>query len=567
MAPIIPRRPERIARFRAAGLWGDDTLHSLLARNAAAQPEREAVVDQPNKVELMGSEPRRLTFRQLDGASSACARELASRGIRAGDCVVLQLPNTSELIVLYYALSKLGAIISPIAVQYGRHEIGHFARELAPAAFITVASLRGADLASQARAVLADTPVWCVGEDLDVFAGSDAPAPEAAGEAWADDADAVLTIAWTSGTTGTPKGVPRTHNMWIAQGRLTSHAPQFRDGERLLSPFPMINMAALGGFLLPSALHACTLVLHHPLEIPVYLAQLQGEAVNFTLAPPPLLNRLAQQPAMWEQFDFSALRVIGSGSVPLSPAMIDTFENRFGKPVINFYGSNEGIGLISTPANSPSPQHRASLFPRVGTPGMAFDNWAPDALLTAVRDPDSGAPVDEPGVSGELCVDGPGVFDGYLNHDGTGVFTGDGFFRSGDLVEIAPEQPSHYRIVGRCKDIINRGGVKLSPVEIDSQLEGMPGVAEAAVCPYADDDLGERVCACIVTIPDAEAPDLEAVRQFLSDRGLARFKLPERLEHFDALPRNPLGKVMRDALRRDVEARLLRQYGEVKESK
>lgn len=553
MTLTIPRRPERVARYRAAGLWGDETLHGLLARNAAAAPNREAVVDQPNKAALMGAEPRRLTFRQLERASSACARELARRGIGAGDRVVLQLPNTSELIVLYYALSKLGAIISPIAVQYGRHELSHFAVELAPAAFITVAALRGADLAAQAREVMGDVPIWRVGDDLDVFRGADDEVDDAGD--WAVDADAVLTIAWTSGTTGTPKGVPRTHNMWLAQGRLTAHAAQFEDGERLLSPFPMINMAALGGFLLPSALHACTLILHHPLEIPLYLEQLQAEAVNFTLAPPPLLNRLAQQPAMWEQFDFAALRVIGSGSVPLSPAMIDTFENRFGKPVINFYGSNEGIGLISTPANSPSPEHRASLFPRMGTPGTAFESWAADALSTALRDPDSGVPVDAAGVPGELCVDGPGVFDGYLNHDGSGVFTDDGYFRSGDLVEIAPEQPSHYRIVGRCKDIINRGGVKLSPAEIDSQLEGMPGVAEAAVCAYADDDLGERVCACIVIVPDAEAPDLEAVRAFLADRGLARFKLPERLELFAALPRNPLGKVVRDALRREVEAR------------
>jgi acyl-CoA synthetase (AMP-forming)/AMP-acid ligase II len=551
MIPTIPRRPERIARYRAAGLWGDETLHGLLAHNAAAFPEREAVVDQPNKDDLMGVEPRRLTFLELERTSSACARELARRGIGAGDRVILQLPNTSELIVLYYALSKLGAIISPVAVQYGRHEIGHFAAELAPAAFITVANLRGTDLAAQAAEVLPATPVWRVGDDLDVFAGSD----DGDAEAWADDADAVITVAWTSGTTGTPKGVPRTHNMWVAQGRLTSHAAAFRDGERLLSPFPMINMAALGGFLLPAALHACTLVLHHPLEIPVYLEQLQAEAVSFTLAPPPLLNRLAQQPAMWEQFDFSALRAIGSGSVPLSPAMIDTFENRFDKAIINFYGSNEGIGLISTPANSPSPDHRASLFPRLGSTGMAFESWAPGALLTSTRDPDSGAAVDAPGMPGELCVDGPGVFDGYLNHDGSGVFTDDGFFRSGDLVEIAPEQPSHYRIVGRCKDIINRGGVKLSPVEIDSQLEGMPGVAEAAVCSFADDDLGERVCACIVTVADAEAPDLEAVRRYLTERGLARFKLPERLEHFESLPRNPLGKVVRDVLRREVEAR------------
>ena len=115
--------------------------------------------------------------------------------------------------------------------------------------------------------------------------------------------------------------------------------------------------------------------------------------------------------------------------------------------------------------------------------------------------------------------------------------------------------PHYYRIVGRCKDIINRGGVKLSPSELDSLLEGVAGLAEAAVCAYADADLGEKVCACTVPLEGAGAPTLAGLRQHLADRGVARFKLPERLEIFDALPRNPLGKVQRNVLRELVEAR------------
>lgn len=546
---------ERIQALTESGLWGTDTLHSLLAGNAAATPDRDAVVDPENKPDLMGQPVQRLTLRELDSVSSACARELAGRGVSPGDRVIVQLPNTSELIILYYALSKLGAVISPTAVQYGAHELGHFQSELSPRAMITVSDLRGAKLAEQARSALPGTPVWDVADDLDVFAGKE----EDSGGAWAGDANAALTVAWTSGTTGTPKGVVRSHNMWLAQGRLTSFAAQFSDGERFLSPFPMINMASLGGFLFPSALHNCTLVLHHPLDIPLYLKQLQDEKIHYTLAPPPLLNRLAQQPEMWEQFDYSSLRVIGSGSVPLSPAMIETFESRFGKEIINFYGSNEGIALISTRENSPSPEHRASLFPRLGATGVGFGSYAEGAIHTRINDPDSGAVISEPGVPGELTVSGPGVFDGYLNHDGDGVFTEDGYFRSGDLVEICPDQPTHYRIVGRCKDIINRGGIKLSPSELDGLLEGVSGLAEASVCAYADADLGEKVCACVVPLEGKQAPALEDLRQHLADKGVARFKLPERLEIFDALPRNPLGKVQRNVLREQVEARELKE--------
>lgn len=542
---------ERIAMLTAAGLWGEETLHGLLARNAAATPDREAVVDPSNKASLIAGEAKRLTVSQLHSASSACARVLAERGIGAGDPVLLQLPNTSELLVLYYALSKLGAVISPVAVQYGAHELTHFQRELAPRAVITVAKLRDAPLAAQARSVFAHIPVWEVGGDLDVFADLDSD-PD--GD-WAVDANATLTVAWTSGTTGTPKGVPRSHNMWIAQGRITSHAAGFSDGERFLSPFPMINMAALGGFLFPAALHNTTLVLHHPLDIPLYLQQLQDERINYTLAPPPLLNRLAQQPEMWAQFDYTALRAIGSGSVPLSPQMIEVFESRFGKDIFNFYGSNEGIALISTPENSPAPEHRARLFPRLGAAGTGLESYAPGAIHTQINDPESDAVIDRPGVAGELTVSGPGVFDGYLNHDGEGLFTADGFFRTGDLVEISEAQPTHYRIVGRCKDIINRGGVKISPSELDACLEGMPGVAEAAVCAYADDDLGEKICACIVPLDGGEEIGLDAVRDHLHGKNLARFKLPERLELFPALPRNPLGKVQRNLLQRQVAER------------
>lgn len=552
MTRFEQRRTDRIQKYTDAGLWGKDMLHDLLARNVTATPEREAVVDQPNKSELMGATAQRLSLAQLEAASSATAHELARRGVGSGDAVILQLPNTSELIVLYYALSKLGAIIAPIAVLYGQQEITHFARELDPCALITVDELRGARLAEQARTCLPGTPVWSVTEDLDVFAGKDdEPSPEP----WARDANRTLTIAWTSGTTGTPKGVPRSHNMWMCQGRLTCHPIGLQDGDRLLSPFPMINMAALGGFLFPSALNNCTLVLHHPLEVPLYLQQLQDERISYTLAPPPLLNRLAQQPALWQGFDFSALRAIGTGSVPLSPAMIDTFETRFATPILNFYGSNEGVGLISTPETAANPQHRAVLFPRIGVEGIAFESYAPDVLFTKVVDPDTGEEVKEPGVPGELCVDGPGVFDGYHHHDNADVFTEDGFFRSGDLVQIDPDEPSHYRIVGRCKDIINRGGVKLSPAEIDAQLEGIPGLAEAAACPVRDDDLGERVCACVVLADGAVPPALEDLRAQLTARGLTRFKLPERLEIFDALPRNPLGKVVRGDLTREVAAR------------
>ena len=177
---------------------------------------------------------------------------------------------------------------------------------------------------------------------------------------------------------------------------------------------------------------------------------------------------------------------------------------------------------------------------------MPWEGMRP-GVVTRVANPGTGEDITEPGIPGELLIGGPTVFDGYHDHDNEGVFTHDNFFRSGDLVEICGEPPlyPHYRIVGRCKDIINRGGMKISPTELDLVLENYPGIMEAAVCAYPDERLGEKICACIVLAAGAQAPELASLQQWLLAKGLAKFKLPERIELVDALPRNPLGKVQR----------------------
>jgi acyl-CoA synthetase (AMP-forming)/AMP-acid ligase II len=543
---------ERIDELTRLGLWGTRTLHGLLSDCATDRPDALAVADQPNRAELTGEEPRRLTFRQLEDASETLAATLLARGIGAGNRVMVQLPNITELVVCYYALSKLGAVISPVPVQYGSHELQSLAEALGTENLISITRFREQPLAEQAAGALGQVRVLAFGRELGLETEwADADARQQLREyrdAVGDDANRIITVCWTSGTTGTPKGVPRSHNMWMATARTSANAGDYREGEILLNPFPLVNMAAVGGFLYASAMLGCTLVLHHPLDPPLFLQQMQDEKVNFTIAPPALLNQLTKSPDLWNRFDFSALRAVGSGSAPLSPDMIAVMERDYGKPVINYYGSNEGISLFSTPETAAEPEVRAAMFPRFGVAGMPFDGITQQTVRSKVIDPDTGDDIAEPGRPGELCFGGATVFDGYLDHTGEDVFTPDGFFRTGDLVEICGEPPHYYRIVGRCKDIINRGGMKISPSEIDTLLEGFPGLAEAAVCAFPDDHLGEKICACVVPAPGAEAPTLAQVCDYLLQRGIAKFKLPERLEVMDALPRNPMNKVVRSAL-------------------
>ena len=304
----------------------------------------------------------------------------------------------------------------------------------------------------------------------------------------------------------------------------------------MLCPFPLINMAALGGMLIPCLLHGCSLILHHPLDADLMLQQIAQESITFTVVPPAMLNQLAKSAEMWGKYDLSSLRAVGSGSAPLSPWMIETFRNDYGIEVVNMYGSNEGIALYATPANAPDANTRATDFrrPDVG-----------DSFATKVADPETGEEFTEIGDRGELLVSGATVIDGYFEHDNVGVFSKDGYFRTGDLVEICGVKGQYYRIVGRCKDIINRGGMKISPAEIDVLLESYPGSVDAAVCAYPDERLSEKVCACLVLPEGSEEPDLSELQNWLLEKGLAKYKLPERIEVFEALPRNPVGKVQR----------------------
>jgi cyclohexanecarboxylate-CoA ligase len=550
---------QRIDLYRQKGWWGDATLHGQLELHARENPDLLAVADQPNRKELTGDEPRRLSYAELHAASTQVACQLLNKGIGADDRIIVQLPNIVELVICYMAASKIGVIISPVPIQYGSHELHHIRTTISPAAILTVDHFGTTELAQNAATIEQDNVLLVVfGIDL-IFTTENDPGSDKQLSNYQrthpSDADDILTICWTSGTTGTPKGVPRSHNMWFATARSCVEAGDYRAGDRFLNIFPLVNMASIGGFLFPALLLGCSIVLHHPLDPALYLAQLQNEKISFTLAPPALLNQLAKSADMWGQFNFSHMRSIGSGSAPLAPWMIEVFNQKYGLEVINFYGSNEGISLSCTPLHTADAEVRATMFPRVGCGIDHFDSYSNTALQSKVVDTETGDVIVESGKVGELLFAGSTVFDGYLGTDNTELFSDDGYFHTGDLVEICGDPPWFYRIAGRSKDIINRGGMKISPVEIDILLEGLSSSVESAVCAYQDDQLGEKVCACVVVNPEADDLNLQDIADFLLDKGLAKFKLPERIEFFESLPRNPLGKVQRFILEELVSQR------------
>jgi acyl-CoA synthetase (AMP-forming)/AMP-acid ligase II len=542
--------------YRDSGWWGDKTLADLFFANAEKWPDRPALVDAPNREDFAFGAPQRLTWGEMRGQVERMAGAMVEAGIGKDDVIVIQLPNISEFVSLYFAAAAIGAVVSPVAVQYRSHELSAMFGIVEPKAFVCGTRMKGADHIGVARPLLGKTiRLMTLGPDapadaLDLSTAAGNPAALASHRAANPvDADDVFTICWTSGTTGVPKGVPRSHNHWVGIAPGTYVTSRLQDGDVMLNPFPLINMASIGGITMSWLRVAGTMVLHHPFDPQVYLAQIASERPSFTIAPPAVLNMLLQNEALLAQVDLSSLRTIGSGSAPLAPAMVQGFQERLGLPVLNIFGSNEGMTLITGPDDVPDPIERASYFPN----GLYIAPWSgsePQLIMESrLVPPEGGDLIVAEEVPGELQIRGPAVFEGYWQapEQTAAAFTADGFFKTGDLFQI--EQGGRFlRYVGRCKDLIIRGGVNISPEEIDQLLGGHPDLAEACVFSLPDPVMGERVGLAAVPRPGAEMT-LENVTGYLRAHDLAIFKLPERLFVFDSLPRNVTNKVMRNEVR------------------
>lgn len=555
---------ERVVAFTEAGLWGADPWPALLANHVRTTPDRVAVVDPLNLGDINGSAPQRLTWAELSTRVDSVASVLLEHGIGEGDVVGVQLPNSVDLVTSYLALACLGAIATPFPVQYREHELVQMGRLAGIKAFMSVGQifeyrpltwianvmqkLPGLD------AVLAfgqDLPGWVINIDGGVDEHEGIEILDAHREALDQDPNNAVTICWTSGTESTPKGIPRCPNDWFPMALSSIDAMELTVDDVLLNPFPMVNMAGIGGMLVPWLLTGSTLIQHHPFDAATFFAQISGEKVTYTVAPPALLIRALDLPLCTPQV-LESVRVIGSGSAPLPPSMITAWRDRFGIDIVNCFGSNEGVNLAGDPRTVPDPVQRAVLFPRFGSPDHTWPNRTSEGMRSKLIDPSDGTQVTEPNVSGELCLIGPGIFAGYLEGTGTNdPFDEEGYFHTGDLFHYVADASGDMRFlqyVDRAGDLIVRGGMNISPVEIESLVVMHPKIVDVAVIGLPDPALGERTRA-VVTLKNGEVLTLEELLDFLRESNIATYKLPESLVVVDELPRNPVGKVLKRELR------------------
>ncbi|EHP43203.1 short-chain-fatty-acid--CoA ligase FadK [Cupriavidus basilensis OR16] len=559
---LVPQ--DKIDACTARGWWGTQTLWDLFQRNLAAHPEHEAVVDAPNRQLHMEGAPRRLTYAQLADEALRMASVLSGAGLAKDDVIAVQLPNGVEQFAVYLACARLGIIVTPVPVQYREHELAYILNHVSARAIVTVTQIGKHAHADMALALRQQTPslahVFAYGSSPPTGARAlerllrepaDAARVEQATQVAAVTANDVFTICWTSGTEARPKGVPRSHNEWLIIAPSIIEAAGLAPGSRLLNPFPFVNMAGLSTNFAAWLQLGGTVVQHHPFDLSVFLQQLREERIDYTVAPPAVLNMLLQNPPLLEGIDFQRLRSIGSGSAPLSDWMVETFHRRFGVQIVNYFGSNEGAALSGNATDIPDPTQRAAFFPRAGVKRFTWSVSTAQKIESRLVDPASGEIIEQGGVPGELRFRGPTIFSRYWNAPELtrGAFDADGFYKTGDLFEIAGENQQFYRYVGRSKDVVIRGGMNISPEELEGLIVGHPKVREVAVVGYPDGLLGERLCACVVARADT-APTLPELVDYLREQHrIATFKLPERLLVLDALPRNPVGKIVKHALR------------------
>ena len=420
-------------------------------------------------------------------AIARVAGGLRAHGVRRGDVVAWQLPNCAEAVLLYRACWRLGAIAGPIHHQAGAVEVERMLKVLDPTVVIEPG----------------------------------APVPD--GAPVTRDAARTGDIAvalFTGGSTGEPKAVLHTHRGLAHKASTMVRAHGLRKRDAVLMPAPLAHVSGLlNGVLVPGAAGMRT-VLMARWDPEAALRIIETDGISFMIGPPTFFVQLMATPKFTPE-RVASLRLVSSGGAGVTPSFVTEATDRLGARVKRSYGSTEAPTITSSSA-------RDSVRRAAETDGRPVGDC--ELHLAADR---------------ELWLRGPELFAGYADPAQTREAVTRGWFRTGDLATI--DGRGWLTIVGRKKDVIIRGGENIAAAEVEDALVAHPVIREAVAVGYPDEQLGERVCAFVIS---DEPFDLDACRTWFAQLGLARFKTPERVVRLEALPVLAAGKVDRGALRR-----------------
>ena len=466
------------------------------------------------------------TYGAMLDLSGRLASRLVALGVEPGDRVAVQVEKSPEVLALYLACLRVGAVYLPLNTAYTLAELDYFVGDAEPR--LVVGTPETADgirqLAERHSARLETLGDMGGGSLLDNIDQLDVEFPDVV--RGPDDLAAIL---YTSGTTGRSKGAMLTHDNLLSNALTLRDYWRFSAQDRLIHALPIFHTHGLFVACNVALLSGASMYFLPKFDAGQVLSLMPKSTCM--MGVPTFYVRLLKHDGLNREA-VAGMRLFISGSAPLLAETHESFKRRTGQVILERYGMTE------TNMNTSNPYEGERIAGTVGFPLPG--------IQMRVTDPDSGTPVGI-GETGMIEVKGPNVFKGYwrMPEKTEAEFTTDGFFITGDLGKF--DEAGYVHIVGRGKDLVISGGYNIYPKEVETEIDQLPGVVECAVIGVPHPDFGEGVVAVVVAKPGAE-PDETGLLHRLKDR-LARYKQPKRIVFIDDLPRNTMGKVQKNRLR------------------
>jgi non-ribosomal peptide synthetase component E (peptide arylation enzyme) len=538
---VAYRSADEKRRYLASGAWLPMTAGDSLRDAASAVPQKPAVI----------AEDGTYTFQQLDALSESLAAGLIEAGLRPGDRVVFQIGSVKEIYVALFGCFKAGVVPLCTLPQYREIEIKALAERASAVAYFVQGDVSANfDQVGFARSMMQAIPsirhlIVTRGEaNLSLAMEALARKHDVAKardivRAHDPSPDDVIMFQLSGGSTGLPKIIPRFHSEYLGSAVALANAYELDENDVGMWALPLIHNAGMLFTVIPTTVTRRTNVIRNSFDVEKFLAAIPEHRVTFTGSIGPVAPRIMEYPRIGD-FDLSSLRQFFT----LSRA--DALEAHTGIVSGNMFGITEGLLMASAPSDPEGARHRGCGRPIA--PGDEIRLLKPGSEDKVAI-----------GEVGELAFRGPNTLTGYYNDAkaNENCFTSDGFFRTGDLLRAYEvDGQLHYAFEGRIKDNINRGGEKIGAEELEGLIAGHPDILDARVVAMPDKIYGEKVCAYVVPRPGRAAPDVQALGAFLLKAGLAKYKLPERIESISAFPVTRVGKVDKAAMRADIARKL-----------
>jgi len=536
-----PFSEEEIREYVSKGIWHNLTFGDILDRNAASLPDKVAIID----------DTRSVTWRELKQRASRLAIHFLKLGLEYGDFVVLVTPNVVEFYYLLFGFARIGVIPVMCLPRHRKQEVSHMV-SLHGAKAIIVPTGEKFDYVGMVKEFCSEAPslkIFCtiggapvkdwisVEELLEVNVEKDYLGDYL--NQFKPDPNDLVMEQLSGGTTGLPKGIPRTHNDYIYIWDYVGRREGNTDETVCLCIPPVAHNMPISDIAGPMFLRGGTVVITKSTRPEDHFRIIEKHKVTNVDLVPVLITYWMEAAEARKKYDLSSLKLISCGAQKAKPEIVKWCIEKLGVSFCNTFGMTEGP-VISTRWNSP----KEAQFNTVGRP-ILVDN------LVTVRLVDTNNREVRPGEVGELIVKGPMMtFKGYFRNpeENAKCFDEEGFFHTGDLMSLRPD--GRYVVEGRKKDMIIRGGENVYPEPVEGWLMKHPKIRNAVAVGVPDPKLGEKLCA-FVQVGDGQRLTLEEVQQFMKEQGIAVFQWPELLEVVQGWPLTAMNKI---------DKRLLRAY-------